>query len=128
MTLKSLNTRYLKLIRKMAAAVVLLLATVSLLSLTRWSAEATEFILRPAEADNSIPSLQPVAAVSSTNVDGAYDAQSSGHAARSQHDDYNGQGPLFMDEQKLTASDGAADLAFGWSVAFSGSTVVVGAI
>ena len=40
MTLKSLNTRHLKLIRKMAAAVVVVLVTVSPLSLTRWSAEA----------------------------------------------------------------------------------------
>ena len=127
MTLKSLNTRYLKLIRKMAAAVVLLLATVSLLSLTRWSAEATEFILRPAEADNSIPSLQRVAAVTYLKEHELYESLRTAHAARTQQGDNSVLAPLFMDEQKLTASDGATLYDFGHSVAFSGSTVVVGA-
>ena len=95
MTLKSLNTRYLKLIRKMAVMGVGALVIVSLLGLTRWSTEASG--LRTA------------------------------HAARSSRGDYSVLTPLFVDEQKLTASDGAFLDDFGHSVAFTGSTVVVGA-
>jgi len=95
MTLKSLHTQYVKPIRKMTVMLTLLLAVVSLLSLTRWPAEATGFNRRLAEADNSIPALQ-----------GA---------------------PLFIEEQKLTASDGAFADIFGDQVAASGSAVVVGA-
>ena len=36
-------------------------------------------------------------------------------------------GTTWSEQQKLTASDGAADDQFGWSVAISGETVVVGA-
>ncbi len=39
---------------------------------------------------------------------------------------YNRQGGSWVEMQKLTASDGAADDFFAWSVAISGSTVVVG--
>lgn len=40
---------------------------------------------------------------------------------------FNRQGGSWVEVQKLTASDGTAGDSFGWSVAFSGSTIVVGA-
>ena len=128
MTLKSLNTRYLKLIRKMAVmGVGLLLATVSLLSPTRWCAEATGFNRRPAEVDNSIPALQGAAAITYLKEHKVYDSlRAALNAARTQRQDYSVLTPLFVDEQKLTASDGAAGDNFGFSVAVSGSTIVVG--
>jgi FG-GAP repeat len=107
MTLKSLHTQYVKPIRKMPMMLTLLLAVVSLLSLTRWPAEATGFNHRLAEADNSIPALQG--------------------AARARRSDHSVGAPLFIEEQKLTASDGAFADIFGDQVVASGSTVVVGA-
>ena len=126
MTLKSLNTRYLKLIRIMAImGVGLLLATVSL---TRWSAGATGFNRRHAEADNSIPSLQGAAAITYLKEHMLYDSLNAAlHAARTQRGDNSVLSPLIIDEQKLTASDGAVNDRFGWSVAVSDSTIVVGA-
>ena len=97
MTLKSLNTRYL-LIRKMTViGISLLLTAGSLLSPTRWCAEATGFNRRLVAAQNSIAALPGVAAT-----------------------------PV-LNEQKLTASDGALGDIFGDAVAASGSTIVVGA-
>ena len=127
MTLKSLNTRYVKLIRKLAVMGVLLMATVSLLS-PRWSAGATGFNRRDVEADNSIPSLQGAAAITYLKEHKLYDSlREALHAARSQRGDNSVFTPLFIDEQKLTASDGAPIDFFGTSVAVSGSTIVVGA-
>jgi uncharacterized Fe-S cluster protein YjdI len=124
MTLKSLNTRYLKLIRNMAImGVSLLLATGSL---TQWSAEATGFNRHPAETDNSIPALQGAAAITYFKEHKLYDPlRTAMNAARTQ-DGNAAVTPHFVNEQKLTASDGAADVFFGTSVAVSGSTIVVG--
>ena len=126
MTLKSLNIRYLKLIRKMAVmAVALLLATVSL---THWSAGATVFNRRHVEPDNSMPSLQGAAVITYLKEHKLYDSLSAAlHAARTQRGDNSVLTPKFIDEQKLTASDGALGDIFGDTVAASGSTIVVGA-
>src|ERR1043165_625787 len=121
------NTRYLKLIRKIAVALVLVLVTMSMLSMKRWSAEATGFNRRYAGTDNSIPSLQRAAAITYLKAHKLYESLRVAHAARIQQGDNSVLAPLFVDEQKLTASDGAAFDEFGWSVAISGSTVVVGA-
>ena len=120
------NTRYLKLIRKIAVALVLVLVTMSMLSMKRWSAEATGFNRRYAGTDNSIPSLQRAAAITYLKAHKLYESLRVAHAARIQQGDNSVLAPLFVDEQKLTASDGAAFDEFGWSVAISGSTVVVG--
>jgi uncharacterized protein (DUF2345 family) len=77
MTLKSFNTRYMKLIRQMIAMCAGLVAAVSLLSFAHW----------------------PVGAAA----------------------------PLFVEKQKLIASDGVAFANFGSAIAASGSIVVVGA-
>ena len=65
-----------------------------------------------------------VAISGSTIVVGAISANSRHGAAYV----FNRQGESWVETQKLTASDGATDDLFGWSVAISGSTVVVGAI
>jgi hypothetical protein len=129
MTLKALNTQYAKLIRKMTVmGVGLLLGAVSLLSLTWWCAEATGFNRRPAEADNSIPALQGAAAITHLKGHKLYDSlRAALNAARTQRDNYSLVAPLFDNEQKLTASDGAQLDIFGNTVAVSSSTVVVGA-
>jgi hypothetical protein len=131
MTLKSLNTRYVKVrvIRKMAVmGPGLLLATVSLLSVTHWCAGAKGFNRRPAEADNSIPALQGAAAITYLKERKLYNSlRTALNAARSRRGDYSAVAQLSVNEQKLTASDGAFGDDFGQSVAFSGSTVVVGA-
>jgi len=129
MNLKSLNTRYVKLIRKMAVmGVGLMLAAVSLLSLTRGSAGATGFNRSPAEADNSIPASQGATAITYLKERKLYDSlRTALKAARTRRGDYSVVTPPFDTEQKLTASDGAFGDEFGHSVAFSGSTVVVGA-
>src|SRR5215207_4617174 len=129
MTLKSFNTRYMKLIRKMTVmGIGLLLAAVSLLSLTRLCAGSTGFNRRPAEADNSIPELQGAAAITYLKEHKLYDSlRATLNAARTQRGDYEVVTPVFFNEQKLTASDGAAFDQFGISVALSGSTLVVGA-
>ena len=112
---------------KIAAAVVLLLITVSPLSMTDWSAEAKGFNVRPAEANHSIPSLQRVAAITYLKEHKLYESLRSAHAARTQQVDNSILAPLFSEEQKLTASDAGAFDLFGFSVAVSGSIVVVGA-
>ena len=128
MTLKSLNTRNVKLIRKMAAIGVGLLVIVSLLGMTHWSAEATGFNRRPAEADNSIPSLQGTAPITYLKEHKLNDSLTAAlNAARTQKGDNSVLAPLFVNEQQLTASDGSSSDFFGRSVAFSGSTIVVGA-
>ena len=129
MTLKSLNTRYVKLIRKMAVmGIALLLVTVSLLSPTHWSAGATRFDQRPAENDNSIPPLQGAAAITYLKEHKLYDSLSAAlKTTRSQQGNNSIVAQSFDNEQKLTASDGVTFDNFGWSVAVSGSTVVVGA-
>ena len=126
MTLKSFNTRYVKPIRKIVLlGASLLLAAVSLLGLTRWCAEATGFNRRPVEADNSIPALQGAAAITYLKEYKLYDSLRA--ALKAAHTQRGDNSVLFMDQQKLTASDGAFNDIFGYSVAFSGSTIVVGA-
>ena len=126
MTLRSLNTRYVKLIRKTAAMGVGLLVIVSLLGLTRWCAEASAFNRRPAEADNSIPALNGAAAyVKEHKLDDSLTAAL--NATHIQRGASSIIAPLFFNEQTLTASDGEIGDDFGHSVAFNGSTVVVGA-
>ncbi len=128
MTLKSLNVRYAKLIRKMVVLVGLVLATVSLLTPTHWSARATGFDRRPAEADNEIVSLQGVAAITYLKEHKLYDSlRTALNAERIRQDNYSVVAPLVIEEQKLTASDAVAGDEFGLSVALSGSTMVVGA-
>jgi uncharacterized Fe-S cluster protein YjdI len=128
MTLKSLNTRNVKLIRKMAAIGIGLLVIVSLLSTTRSSAEATGFNRHPAETDKPIPALQRAAAITYLKEHKLDDSLTAAlNAARTQQGDNSVLAPLFVNEQQLTASDGAPGDKFGHSVAFSGSTVVVGA-
>ena len=128
MTFKSLNTRYVKLIRKTAVMGVGLLVIVSLLALTRWCAEASGFNRRPAEADNSIPALKGAAAITYLKEHKLDDSLTAAlNAAHIQRGAYSIVAPLFVNEQTLTASDGEVGDAFGHSVAFSGSTVVVGA-
>jgi glutamate synthase domain-containing protein 3 len=129
MTLKSLNTRYVKLIRKMAVTGAgLLLAAAGLLSLTRWGAGATGFNLRPAEAGDLTPALQGVAAITHLKERKLYDSlRVALNAARSRRGDYSAVAQSLVNEQKLTASDGAFGDEFGHSVAISGSTIVVGA-
>jgi len=128
MTLKSFNTPYVKLIRKVTVmGAGLLLAAVSLLSPMRWSAAATEFNWRHVEADNSIPSLQGAAAITYLKEHKLYESLRTAHAAHTQQGDNSLLAPLFVNKQQLTASDGAFDDLFGQSVAFSGSTIVVGA-
>jgi len=104
--------------------VSLLLATGSL---TQWSAEATGFNRHPAATDNSIPALQGSTAITYLKDHELYNPLIAAmNAARTQ--DVNAAvASHFVNEQKLTARDGAADVFFGTSVAVSGSTVVVGA-
>jgi len=130
MTPKSLNTRYVKLIRKITVmgGVGLLLPTISLFSMTCWSAEATGFNRHLAETDNSIPALQGTAAITYLKEHKLDDSLKAAlNAAHTQQGDNSILAPLFVNKQKLTASDGAANDNFGQSVAFSGSTAVVGA-
>ena len=125
MTLKSLNTRYVKLIRKTAVMGIGLMVIVSLLGLTRWCAQASGFNRRPAEADNSIPPLKGAAAITYLQKRKLYDSlRAALKAARTGSDAVTI--PLLVDEQKLTASDGASGDGFGQSVAFSGSSIVAG--
>src|SRR5262245_48373204 len=116
MTLKSLNTQYVKLIRKMAVmGVGLLLAAVSLLGLTRWGAGATGFNRRPVEAEDALPALQGAAAITHLKERKLYDSlRAALKEARSGRGDYSVVAPPLVNEQKLTASDGAADDQFGF--------------
>src|SRR5262245_15934192 len=129
MTLKSLNTRNVKLMRKMAVLCVgLLLAAVSLPGLTRCGAEATGINRRPAEAEDSTVVLQGAAAITHLKERQLYDSlRATLKEARSGRGGYSVVAPPLVNERKLTASDGAAFDFFGVSVAVSGSTVVVGA-
>lgn len=144
MTLKSLHTRYLKLIRKMILlGAGLLLAALSLLSPMRWCAQATGFGDYSAVAQSSVNEQKLIAsdgvgfdnfgwsvAVSgSTAVVGARGDSIGSTSFGFQGSVYvfNRQGGIWVEEQKLTASDGVAGDSFGWSVAISGSTIVVGA-
>jgi hypothetical protein len=130
MTLKSSNNRHVKLIGKMAVVgVSLLLVVVSLLSLTQWRAGAAGFNQRPAPATGSTPSLQGAAAIAQLKERGLYDSlRAALSAARSRRGDYSVGAPSLVNEQKLSASDGAAVDQFGASVAVSGATIVVGAL
>jgi len=120
MTLKSLNKRSLTVI---GAGLLL-----SLLTLTCWSAEATGFDRHSAQTDNSIPTLKSAAAIRYLKEHKLSDSlRTTLNAARTPPQDYSVLTPLFVDEQKLTASEGAAFDNFGRSVAVSGSTIVVGA-
>lgn len=128
MTLKSLNMRSAKLIRKMAVMAGLVLVTISLFTPTRWSVEATGFNPRPAEADNAIPSLQGVTSIAYLKEHKLYDSlRTALNAERIRQRDNSVVTPLVIDEQTLTASDGVAGDEFGLSIALSGSTMVVGA-
>jgi hypothetical protein len=129
MTLKSSNNRHLKLIRKMTVVgVSLLLVAAGLLGLTRWGAGAAGFNRRTAQAADSTPALQGAAAITQLKERGLYDSlRAALSAARSRQSDYSVIAPSLADEQKLTASDGATEDSFGYSVAVSGATVVVGA-
>ena len=69
-----------------------------------------------------------IAVSGSTIVVGAYHDDVGGNLDQGSVYVFTRQGANWVETQKLTASDGAADLAFGWSVSFSGSTIVVGAI
>ena len=128
MTLKSSNHRPVKLSRKMTVVgVSLLLVAVSLLGLTRWGAGAAGINRRPAQADNSTPALQGAAAIAHLKERKLYDSlRDALSAARSRRGDYSVVAPSLVNEQKLTASDGAASDQFGISVAVSGATIVVG--
>ena len=151
MTLNSLKTRYVKLIRKMALiGAGLLLVALTLPGPMRWGGEASAFNRHPIEAGNSIPELQSavafvneqkltasdgaafdefgnsVAFSDSTIVVGAPDAID-GDPDQGAAYVFNRQLGAWSEPQKLTASDGAADNFFGWSVAVSDSTIVVGA-
>ncbi|MBN2474707.1 MAG: pre-peptidase C-terminal domain-containing protein [Pirellulales bacterium] len=61
-----------------------------------------------------------------TALVGAYGDDDAGSASGSAYI-YRFDGTQWTQQQKLTASDGAADDYFGWSVALSGDTAVVGA-
>ena len=66
-----------------------------------------------------------VAISGTTVVVGAPDTISA-HSERGAAYVFNRQGGGWVEEQKLTPSDGANENQFGWSVAVSGSTIVVG--
>jgi FG-GAP repeat len=106
----------------------LLLAAAGLLSLTRWGAGAAGFNLHPAEADDALPALQGAEAINHLKERKLYDSlRAALNAARSRRGDYSVVAQSLVNEQKLTSSDGAAGDQFGNSVAFIGSTIVVGA-
>jgi len=86
----------------------------SLLGPTRWCAEASG---HPVEADNSIPALQGAAAITYLKEHKLYDSlREVLHAARLQRGDNSVLTSKFIDEQKLTASDGAFNDIFGDAV------------
>jgi hypothetical protein len=125
MTLKSLNHRYTKLIRKMAVAGGgLLLFAVCLLGLTNGRVGAAGFNRRPARAADSTPALQGAAAIANLKERGLYESL---RAAGNRRGDYSVIAPSLLDEQKLTASDATQFDQFGKSIAVSGPTIVVGA-
>ena len=134
MTLKPLNTRYVKFFIAVMG-VGLLLALVSLLSPTCRDAQASSAVTplfvneQKLTASDGAPFDEfgnSVAFSGSTIVVGAPDTVDNNPDPGSAYV-FNRQGGGWGDAQKLTASDGAADDFFGWSVAISGSTIVVGA-
>ena len=128
MTLKSLNTRYVKLIRNIVLFGASLLPAFSLLSPTRWCAEAAGFNRRPVEAPTSIPALQGAGAITYLNERKLHDSlRAALIAAHVRRGDYSVLTTPMLNERKLTASDGAQGDIFGDKVASSGSTIVVGA-
>lgn len=142
MTPNSLKTHCVKVIRKVVMGAGLLLTVASLLSPTWWGADASGFNRRSDEVDNSLFVTEQkltasdgsafdefgnsVAFSGSTMVVGAPDSVD-GNPDQGLAYVFNRQGGAWVEEQKLTASDGAADNLFGWSVAISDSTIVVGA-
>ena len=142
MTPNSLKTYCVKVIRKVVMGAGLLLTVASLLSPTWWGADASGFNRRSEEVDNSLFVNEQkltasdgsafdefgnsVAFSGSSMVVGAPDGVD-GNPDQGSAYVFNRQGGAWVEEQKLTASDGAADNFFGWSVAISDSTIVVGA-
>ena len=133
MTLKPLNARYVKIIA--VIGVGLMLVSVSLLSSTCWGAQASSAVTplfvneEKLTASDGAPFDEfgnSVAFSGSTIVVGAPDTVDGNPDPGSAYV-FNRQGGGWVDAQKLTASDRAADDLFGWSVAISGSTIVVGA-
>ena len=129
MTLKLLNTGYLKLIRKILLfGAILLLAAVSLLSPTGWCAEIVGYNRHLAEADNSTPTSHDAAAIAYLEEHKRYDSlRAALNATRTQQGKQSFVTTPALNEQKLIASDGAQPDIFGDKVAASGLTVVVGA-
>jgi hypothetical protein len=142
MTPNSLKTHCVKVIRKVVLGAGLLLTVTSLFSPTWWGADASRFNRRSAEDANSLFVNEQkltasdgsafdefgnsVAFSGSTMVVGAADGVD-GNPDQGSAYVFNRQAGAWVEEQKLTASDGAADNFFGWSVAISDSTIVVGA-
>lgn len=128
MTFKSLNHRYTEPIRKMAVACgVLLLLAVCFSGLTNGRAGAAGFDHRPAQSADSTPALQGAAAIANLKERGLYESlRAALSAAGNQQEGYSVIAQSLFDEQKLTASDGMPSEQFGYAVAVSGSTVVVG--
>ena len=140
MILKLSNTRYMKLIRKMAVmSVSLLLAAVCLPGVPRWSAEATGF-------DHSVVTPLVINEQKLTASDGARGHRfgfsvaisgsilvvgAEGDVLNDNTQDvvyiFERQGGSWVEMQKLTSSDGLPTHGFGFSVAVSGSTILVGA-
>src|SRR5215204_3934987 len=78
---------------------------------------------RRAQAEQAV-ALRGKAAVQQLKADGRYDSLAAAvTAARDQSISANN----YNRQQKLTASDGAANDQLGWSIALSGDTAVVGA-
>ncbi|HEU4433080.1 MAG TPA: FG-GAP repeat protein [Pyrinomonadaceae bacterium] len=137
MTHKSWNIGYVKQIRRITAmGVGLLLAGVSLLNLTSLSAGATRFDTpvffneqKLTASDGTTGDFfgNSVAVSGSILVVGAPFDSTGGHSAQGSAYVFKREGGNWVEEQKLTASDGAAGDQFGRSVAISGSTIVVGA-
>ncbi len=69
-----------------------------------------------------------VALSGGTLVIGAFGVVVAGNANQGAAYVYVGAGPIWIEQAKLTASDGATDDSFGQAVAINGNTIVVGAI
>jgi len=136
MTFSSLTTPNVKPIRKMAAAVVLVLVTVSLLSLTRWCAAASPLVASLFVEEQKLTASDgvfgdgfghSVAFSGSILVSGTPRDEINGNSNQGSVYVFNRVEGGWVETQKLTASDGEAGDNFGWTVAVSGSTIVVGA-
>jgi FG-GAP repeat len=126
MTLKSFNTRYVKLIRN------LVVISVSLLSLTvtlNTSGAAPLFERKLTARDGGFGEEfgHAVAVSGSTLVVGARADRIGFNPDQGSAYVFNREAGGWTEHQKLIASDGAVSDQFGWSVAVSGSTIVVGA-